>query len=411
MTGPKQTGRTPNAIVIGAGLAGLTAASSLQREGWEVEVVEARDRVGGRTWSRPLPGGAVAEMGAEFILPGNTAVRRLADELEIGLWDKGVRYGRREPRGGLYTDRASLDSAVETLDRALAGLRPDSPLSAAELISTLAIDAGARDVLLARAEISAASSADLIPAGDLSGVAHINDQPSPGVAGGNQMLSHAMASRLGERLTLGDPVVSVSRRGVRSVEVESASGRSWRGSGCVVSVPASVIGRIEFSPALPEEKASAMAGVRYGHAAKLLVPLAEPAPPSAVLNVPQRYWCWTETGAEDLPVPLVSCFAGSTFALDLLEVEAGPDRWLDSLRSLRPDLPLVTDRAILSTWDDDPWVGAAYSVSPPADQAELLRAPVGPIAFAGEHTAGSFSGLMEGAVRSGRAAAEQLLRG
>jgi monoamine oxidase len=403
--------RTPTAVIVGAGLSGLTAATSLHREGWEVEVIEARDRVGGRTWSRPLPGGAVAEMGAEFILPGNTSVRALANDLGIGLWDKGVRYGRREPRGGLNADRASLDSAVATLDRALTALPADSPLSAAELLSTLEIDAGARDVVLARAEISAATSADLIPAGDLSGVAHINDQPSPGVAGGNQMLSHAMAGLLGDRVTLGDPVVAISRRGVDSVEVEAASGRSWRGSGCVVSVPVSVINRIEFSPVLPGEKIAAMAGVRYGHAAKLLVPLAEPALPSAVLNVPQRYWCWTETAAEDLPAPLVSCFAGSTFALDVLEVEKGPDQWLHSLRSLRPDLPLIPDQAILSTWDDDPWVEAAYSVSPSAAESAVLRAPVGPIAFAGEHTAGEFSGLMEGAVRSGQAAARQLLRG
>lgn len=403
--------QTPTAIVVGAGLSGLAAATSLHREGWDIEVIEARDRVGGRTWSRPLPGGAVAEMGAEFILPGNTAVRALADDLGVGLWDKGVRYGRREPRGGLHTDRDSLDSAVASLDRALATLPADSPLSAAELISTLEIDAGAHDALLARAEISAAASADLIPAGDLYGVAHINDQPSPGVAGGNQMLSHAMAGLLGDRVTLGDPVAAISRRGVDSVEVETASGRISRASKCVVAVPASVIGRIEFKPALPEEKVAALAAVRYGHAAKLLVPLAEPAPPSAVLNVPQRYWCWTETAADDLPVPLVSCFAGSTFALDVLEVEKGPDLWLHSLSSLRPDLPLLPDRAILSTWDDDPWVGAAYSVSPSAALSEALRAPVGPIAFAGEHTAGEFSGLMEGAVRSGKATAEQICLG
>ena len=50
--------------VIGAGLAGLVAADELVRRGWSVEVLEARDRVGGRTWSRRLPNGAVAEMGA-----------------------------------------------------------------------------------------------------------------------------------------------------------------------------------------------------------------------------------------------------------------------------------------------------------------------------------------------------------
>ncbi|MBK5111336.1 MAG: FAD-dependent oxidoreductase [Thermoleophilia bacterium] len=400
--------RPHGAIVIGAGLAGLSAAAALHREGWEVEVIEARDRVGGRTWSKQLPGGAVAEMGAEFILPGNTAVRSLASELGIGLWDKGVRYGRREPRGGIGTDRSSLDSAVETLGLALAGLPEDSPVSAAELLASLDVDAGAREVMLARAEISTATPGEGIPARDLSGVAHINDEPSPSVAGGNQNLSLGLADLLEDRVKLGDPAASI-KCGSEAVEVATAGGHTSQAEHCVVSVPATVIDRIEFSPALPVAKAAALEQVQYGHAAKLLVPLAEPVPAGAVLNVPERYWCWTETGENDRPTSLVSCFAGSSASLDALEVGRGPERWLQSLASLRPDLRLETDQAILSTWDDDPWVGAAYSVSPSSTLSETLRHPVGPIAFAGEHTAGDFSGLMEGAVRSGLAAAGRLI--
>ncbi|MGB0120938.1 MAG: FAD-dependent oxidoreductase, partial [Solirubrobacterales bacterium] len=71
-------------VVIGAGLAGLVAADELLRAGWDVEVLEARDRVGGRTWSTRL-GSATIEMGAEFILPGNTEARKLASDLGIAL--------------------------------------------------------------------------------------------------------------------------------------------------------------------------------------------------------------------------------------------------------------------------------------------------------------------------------------
>ena len=94
--------------MVGAGLAGLVAAEELARGGAEVAVLEARPRVGGRVWSQRLPNGAVVEMGAEYILPGNTAIRELAERFGLGLWDKGMRYGRRDPRGGIGTTQEEL---------------------------------------------------------------------------------------------------------------------------------------------------------------------------------------------------------------------------------------------------------------------------------------------------------------
>jgi monoamine oxidase len=127
------------------------------------------------------------------------------------------------------------------------------------------------------------------------------------------------------------------------------------------------------------------------------------------MAVAERYWTWTATGAGDDVQPVVSAFAGSPAALERLDVAAGPERWLASLEALRPDLDLDTGGALLSTWADHPWAGAAYSTSPPPELAQLGRRPVGPLAFAGEHLGGAFAALMEGAIRSGRAAARALL--
>ena len=85
--------------MVGAGLAGLTAAHELSRRGVAATVVEARNRVGGRVWSRRLDNGAIVEMGAEWIMPGDDALRELCRSLSIGLSDAGVDYRRREPRG------------------------------------------------------------------------------------------------------------------------------------------------------------------------------------------------------------------------------------------------------------------------------------------------------------------------
>ena len=82
-------------VVVGAGLAGLAAADALRAGGIEVTVLEARDRVGGRVWSVPFAG-SVAERGAEFILPQNTAVESLAARFHLPLVRKGTPYGRRK---------------------------------------------------------------------------------------------------------------------------------------------------------------------------------------------------------------------------------------------------------------------------------------------------------------------------
>lgn len=397
-----------SAVVIGAGLAGLVAAHRLSRAGSEVSVLEARDRVGGRTWSRRLDNGAVIEMGAEFILDGNTAVPELADELGLELWDKGMRYGNREPRGGIGTTAEQLAAGVREVDLALSALA-GSAISVRELLDRLEIEPGTREAVLARAEISSASSADEIPASDLAGLAHIDTNPAPSVAGGNQTLALALAARLGDAVRLADPVARVTwwRSGV---EVETATGAQVAADAAIVAVPASVIDRVEFEPELPEAKRDAFARVRYGHAAKLFVPLGEAAPVGAVMNVPDRYWCWTATGAGDQPMPVVSCFAGSPAALERLEVAAGPERWIESLAALRPDLALEPDGAVLCDWDADPWIAAAYSIWPDPEVVGAIAEPVGPLAFAGEHLGGAFNGLMEGAIRTGRAAAEVLSR-
>jgi monoamine oxidase len=394
------------AVVVGAGLAGLVAADELARGGAEVVVLEARSRVGGRVWSQTLPNGAVVEMGAEYVLPGNTAVLELVDRFGLGLWDKGMRYGRRDPRGGIGTTHEELAAAMETVEAELAaGTHGDA--SAEGFLDSIDIPVGAREAILARVEISCASTADQVAAADLTGVAHIDDEPSPSIAGGNQRLPLALAAELGAAVHLDEAVTSV--RWGESVRVSSRSGEV-EADVCVVAVPAAVLDRIAFEPALPEPVRRALKLVEYGHAAKLFVPLRVPAPPSAVMNVSERYWAWTATGDGDEPQPVVSAFAGSAPALERLDVDAGPSRWLDSLERLRGDLELDPNGAVLSTWDDDPWVRAAYSTTPPPEVEAATRPPTGPLAFAGEHTAGDHHGLMEGAIRSGRRAARSLVR-
>ena len=170
--------------------------------------------------------------------------------------------------------------------------------------------------------------------------------------------------------------------------------------------------RIRFDPPLPAAAALALAGVRYGQAAKLHVPLRSRVEPSAILAVADRYWSYTQLGPDGLPAGFAGTFAGTAAALERLGVGDGPARWLESLAELRPELDYEPGEAMLTTWGDDPWSLGAYSapsLSSPLQTDELVR-PVGPFVFAGEHTAGEWHGLMEGALRSGLRAAADLTR-
>jgi monoamine oxidase len=107
----------------------------------------------------------------------------------------------------------------------------------------------------------------------------------------------------------------------------------------------------------------------------------------------------------------VSCFAGGPATRDALEVVDGPGAWLRHLTALRPDLDLVDGEALLTDWETDPWTRGGYSyvlAGRAPDAAALLQRPVGPLVLAGEHTAGAYSGTMEGAVRSGIRAARTI---
>jgi monoamine oxidase len=365
--------------------------------------LEARDRVGGRVWSRTLPNGVVVEMGAEFILPGCSEVLGLVERFGLGLWDKGMRYGDREPRG-VDVRPGELGEAGAVVEAALSAGEPSG--SARDFLAGLDLSEGQREAILARVEVSAASSADLVPAAELGVLARISRDPAPGVAGGNGRLPEALAGALGPRVHLRSAV-----RGIRWGE-EGVTARTDEGEvnaeTCVIAIPASVIGSIDFEPPLPDAYAEALGAIVYGHAAKLFVPLDALAPPSASLAVPDRYWAWTATGEGNRPQPVVSAFAGSPAALEDLGIERGAGGWLARLADLRPDLEMRPAEAVLSTWDDDPHVGAAYSLLSAPGIIETLGRPLGPIAFAGEHLGGEMGALMEGAIRSGQRAAEAI---
>jgi monoamine oxidase len=371
--------------VVGAGYAGLAAAVELADRGIDVTVFEARDRVGGRVWSDEA-GGEVIERGAEFVLAGYEAMEAHARRFGLDLVDTGMSYYVREPRGADVTTAqltaaglAAKAAAARAGSAAVGGGAHGGPSggTVAEVVASLNVSPAAAEAVLARVEISAALGADRLSAEVLEHAAAFEPLPSHRVAGGNQRLAEAMADHLGDRVRLRTPVRSPADLDADHV---------------VLAVPLHALAAFD----LPDWKRAALDRVEMGHAAKLHVPLARAAPPSAVMSVPGRFWCWTVAGHD----AVLNCFSGSPAALDRLAVTGGPDVWLERVRALRSDLALGGD-PVLTTWPD-----GAYSTA--GHDEDALAAPAGRLHFAGEHTAGPWAGLMEGAMRSGLRAAREI---
>ena len=399
-------------VVAGAGFAGLMAAYRVAQAGHEVVVLEARDRAGGRVWSQELVPGdprTLVERGGEFVLDGYDLMRAVAGELGLRFADTAMSYYEREPRGGAATTHLEMARCAESVAGAAARARPGTSL--AEVAAGWSGPPAALAAYVSRMEVTHGVAAGSLAAGAVADVTGgFARRPSWRVAGGNQQVADGLAGRL--------PGAVRWRSAVRSVEHDQDGVRvltddgEAAGDAVIVAVPMAVLRALSFSPPVPGRYLSAWRRAGLAHNAKLHVPLARPAAASAVQSVPDRFWTWTAADRTGQVQPVLHACGGTEEGLAALAVSEGPATWAARVAALRPELAADVSRAMLTTWNDDPWAGESYSASTVtvADgDDELIATPAGRVHFAGEHTAGSWAGLMEGALRSGARAADEIL--
>lgn len=404
-------------LIAGAGLGGLTAAWRLHNDGHDVTVLEASDRVGGRTWSTTLDNGVVTERGGEYIFPGEFAARRLASELGIPIVSHGVTYARRSLDGR----RPGFDQLGDTMRRARATLLA-MQADGVERVSVAAVfreTIGAdyeRDPVFRRVATSL-----IVDPAEASALATLMFESSAAgdyledgghVHGGNQRLALAVAGELGDRVRLESQVTGVAQHGPR-VAMTLASGESLHADAAVVAVPLPILRRLELAVDFSQAQRDALDHRVMGNAAKLGVPIAAAASSDDAVQSGDGYWWSWRSQAPDgeSRIGALSQFAAGGATLERLGVtsrDAPTGPWLTALQQLRPDMEAVGE-PLLTTWADNPFTLGAYSAAtldwrPEDDEAFTVAA--GSVAIAGEHTASSQS--ITGAVASGDRAAAAL---
>jgi monoamine oxidase len=406
----------PKVVVVGAGLSGLAAACELADAAFDVTVLEARERVGGRVWSVRLGNGEVAEFGAEWIMPGDDEVRRWAERFGVVLVPAGIDYQRREARGPGAATLDDQDAFLAAADGAFAGLPPDeiALLTLGTFLSAIDAPAVGRAAVLARLQGTFALDLERVA---LRAMGEPDAFAPPGPAtyhrvdAGNQSLAEEMARSLPD-VRAGHLVRAITHV-ARGATVDLDAREGIRADAVVVAVPPRIAARLRFDPFLPQELAIALRELPMGAASKLAIPLEGTPSRRAVQSAEVPFWCWVANGAGDEPRRCLTSFAGSPAAQEALFTEGGdPAPWIERLFTLNPDLSPAGE-PITASWADDPLALGAYSAwdNRSWDRMEEFQRTVGRVVFAGEHTAGpEHHGTMEGALRSGVRAAGQVLQ-
>lgn len=394
-------------IIVGAGLAGMTTAWELHKQGHEVEVLEARNRVGGRTWSEQLSNGEWTERGGEYVFPTEFAIRRLSAEVGVPIMSHGVRYGRRTVNGKHQTFaefQQTMTDVRSTLRMMLSdGVEHPSLNDAFEqafgsgYLSNPAYRRIATSIAADAAEVSA--EAVLLHESSSDDGVYIEDGGR--FVNGNQSLTLELARRLGDRVRLEHPIIGVDQSS-SSVEVTLSDGSALTGDTAVITVPFPILNKLQLGFDLTPAMNRALENRFMGIASKLGVPISHVDPDVALLNSESTWWSWRSLSIDgENRINAISSFAGAPQTYEALKIRDGKEGWLAALREMRPEM-VIDGEVMFTEWEADEWTLGAYTAPAltwTATDDHAWREAVDRVAFAGEHTGSAQS--LSGAVASG----------
>lgn len=434
---------------MGAGLAGLTAAHDLRDAGWDVAVLEARERVGGRAFTirAPFTGGLHAEAGGESIDDNHDAIQaqlvKFGLHTDARLADRdttGTTYvrGRRRPvaeyasgRGGrVLADYDRYYAAVDALGRDVDPEHPDRAAHAERLdhrslagfIDDLHLVPEARflvDIAETSEYATEPRNLSLLFVAQQSAV--VQDVPDSAVetkriAGGSDTLPRAMAAALGGAVRLGATVRRIESH-ADHVTVVGSDGRI-DAAHVVLALPPRPLRTIRFVPELPAAVRTVIDGLELGPAVKVMTQYRERfwkaggASGLVITDLPFHVG-WDATDSVPATDGIFTTFTTGASAIDLGDRSdrariAAIHR---QVGRVYPEAAALQLGATTKAWRNDRLTGGGYAAWRPGEFLGAwtrLRSAVGRVHFAGEHTE-ALAGYMESAVRSGHRVAATIV--